>query len=226
MHPTKPKKGGAAAEAAAASSAAAAAAAAEAAAEDKDGAGSAAAGAESAAEAEAGGAGEEAKAAAAAAAAAAALPASVWVVRQHWFSPGSAGEEGGAPASKASSSSSTICAFRGEKEALAYALGENLTLVGTDPDLPHLLVLVADYAAAQGFDEESCVESLGPIPAVLAKPEDVEEDSAEALRERVDEFVNSIDDVEILRAFFGNIVPIRGAHATVQAYYVAEAQVF
>ena len=149
---------------------------------------------------------------------AAALPATAWIVRQHFYNP--TASEGPA------SSSATICAFRDEGDALRYALGENLTLVGTDPDLPHLLVMCAEYAAAQGFEEESCVESLGPIPDVLAKPDDVEEDSAEALRERVDEFVRAIDDVEVLRAFFDNLLAVQKNYAIVKVYFVDSAQVF
>jgi hypothetical protein len=97
---------------------------------------------------------------------------SVWVVRQHWHVTGET----------PSCTSNTIVAFKREDEALRYVLAENMTLVGTDPELPHLLTLAQEYAASVGYEEESVLASLGPIPEVLNKPDDVEEDDAEKLR--------------------------------------------
>jgi len=56
--------------------------------------------------------------------------------------------------------------------------------------------MTAEFAAAAGYDEASCVASLGPIPSVLATPEGVEQDSAEALRERAGAWVATLMNVD------------------------------
>jgi hypothetical protein len=83
---------------------------------------------------------------------AAAVLKAVFVVRQHWHVPVSTDGS-----SAGSCSSNTICAFRAEADALRYVLGENITVVGTDPELPHLLTLSAAYAA-----QVSCTAAFTP----------------------------------------------------------------
>ncbi len=121
----------------------------------------------------------------------ASVPSSLWVVRQHWHVDSE-------DASAKSCTSNTVCIFKREDEGLKYCLTENLTLVGTDADLPHLLVMSAAYAETAGFTEESVTESLGPIPTVLAKPDDVEEDDGDLLRARVEEWVKTLSLGEYL----------------------------
>ena len=43
---------------------------------------------------------------------------------------------------------------------------------------------------------------------------------------QVEEFVRAIDDVEVLRAFFDNLLAVQKSHAIVKCYFVDSAQVF
>ena len=157
-------------------------------------------------------------AAAAAAAAAATLTGPIYVVRQHYMSPGD-------PATSVpqSSSSSSICAFRSELDALKYVLTENLVLVGTDPELPHVLEMAAAYARAAGFDEASAIESLGPIPSVIASPEG-EPDDAVKLRGRVESFVAQVGS--LAQPFVENLSAVLLSHSLVKLYSVDTVSVF
>ncbi len=140
----------------------------------------------------------------------------MWVIRQHWHV-----VSGDSP----SCSSNTIVAFKREDEALRYALGENLALVGTDPDLPHLITLASEYATASGHTEEDVLASLAPIPDVLAKPDDVEVDDADLLRARVEAFVKSAP-VAALKSYQDTIAAILMSHPTVKVYAIDSCQVF
>jgi hypothetical protein len=146
---------------------------------------------------------------------------SVWVVRQHWSNPG-------VPTNgiKAASSSSTICAFRKEEDALTYVLTENITLVGTDPELPHLVMMAAEFARVTGYDQQSVIDSLGPIPSVLAKPEDLPEDDALKLRERVVAWVKSISGLAYLKAYQENLTNVLLSNPIQKLYAVDNATIF
>lgn len=146
---------------------------------------------------------------------------SVWVVRQHWSNPGD-------PTNgvKAASSSSTICAFKKEEDALKYVLTENITLVGTDPELPHLIMMAAEFARVTGYDQQSVIDSLGPIPGVLAKPEDLPEDDALKLRERVDAWVKSISGLAYLKAYQENLTNVLLSNPIQKLYAVDNATIF
>jgi len=146
---------------------------------------------------------------------------SVWVVRQHWSNPGD-------PTNgvKAASSSSTICAFKKEEDALKYVLTENITLVGTDPELPHLIMMAAEFARVTGYDQQSVIDSLGPIPGVLAKPEDLPEDDALKLRERVDAWVKSISGLAHLKAYQENLTNVLLSNPIQKLYAVDNATIF
>lgn len=161
-----------------------------------------------------------APAAAGAADAAAAAIKQVWVVRQHWHVPAPA--DGSAAGTF---TSTTVCAFKAEADVLRYVLGENITLVGTDPDLPHLTTMMAAYAAAAGFTEESVVESLGPLPGLLDKPEDVEVDDAEKLRARVEAWVRGLPTVE-LKHYSDLLAAVLQVGPAVKLYAADRAQVF
>ena len=139
----------------------------------------------------------------------------MWVIRQHWHVGGET----------PSCSSNTIVAFKREDEALRYALAENLALVGTDPDLPHLLTLASEYAASSGYGEEGVMELLGPIPDVLTKPDEVEEDDADKLRARVDAFVKSAP-VAALKSYQDTVAAILQSHSTVKVYAIDSCQIF
>jgi len=141
---------------------------------------------------------------------------SVWVIRQHWHV---------VTGDNPTCTSNTICAFKREDEALRYVLAENLTLVGTDPELPHLFTLASEYATAVGYEEATVMSMLGPIPDVLNKPDDVEEDDAEKLRQRVDTFVKSAP-VGALKGYQDILAAILQAHPTVKVYAIDSCQIF
>ena len=145
----------------------------------------------------------------------------VYVVRQHWANPGD-------PANgvKSASSSSTICAFKKEEDALKYVLTENLALVGTDAELPHLIMMAAEFARVTGYDQQSVIDSLGPIPGVLAKPEDVLEDDALKLRERVETWVQSISGLAYLKAYQENLTNVLLSNPIQKLYAVDNATIF
>jgi hypothetical protein len=87
-------------------------------------------------------------------------------------------------------------------------------------------MMAAEFARVTGYDQQSVIDSLGPIPGVLAKPEDLPEDDALKLRERVDAWVKSISGLAYLKAYQENLTNVLLSNPIQKLYAVDNATIF